>query len=118
MRSLKRSPLVRIALLSLAVLTAHTARAAKAQPIVPVRPPCPGKVTPAQPDSHKKLTSSVKRIARPGDRAGRHTLFGGPFAFTTAASTGVFYAYDAGRLTVAPHSASIPPQHLPFVLRL
>ncbi len=115
MHAVKRSPLFRIALLSLAVLSAHTARAAKAPPVNPVRPPCPAKVAAAQPEAQKKLLPNIKRLAQPGARA--HPLFGGAFALTGNAAA-FLPPHSTGQLAAGRHTVYIPPQRLPFDLRI
>ncbi len=118
MRAVKRSPVFRIALLSLTVLLAHTARAANARPILPVSVALPRKVAAAQPDPQKKLIPGIKRIANPGDRAPRHTLFGGSFGLTSAHATAILSAHAAGEIAAARRTIYIPPQRFPFALRI
>ncbi|HZQ42623.1 MAG TPA: hypothetical protein VFA99_05195 [Acidobacteriaceae bacterium] len=117
MRAVKASPLFRIALLSLAVLLAHTAHASNVRHSFPAAPPCPRKVAAAQPDAQNKLLPGIKRIANPGDRAVRHT-FRDSFAFIGAPVNGFFYTHTAGPLAAARRTLYIPPQRLPFALRI
>jgi hypothetical protein len=116
MRGIRRSPLIRIALLSFAVLLAHTSHAAT-RPVVPVSPPSSSKVA-AQPDPQKKLIPGVKRIATPRDRAPRHTLFGGSLGFTSAHVTAILSAHRAGEIAAARRAVYISPQRFPFALRI
>lgn len=115
MRAEKRLPLFRIALLSLAVLFAHTARATNARPI-PVSPPCARKVAAAQLDPQKKLIPAIKLIANPGERMHGHSFFGASFA--GAPARGVFFAHRTGPLAVARPAVYVLPQRLPFALRI
>ncbi len=116
MRAVKRSPLFRIALLSFAVLFAHTGRAANVRTIAPVRPPCARKVAATQPDTEKKLTPAIKRLIRPAQRVHFHTSLAGPLGHSRAAA---FLAAPAsGRLAAARGTAYIAPQRLPFALRI
>jgi hypothetical protein len=116
MLALKRSPLFRIALLSFAVLFAHTGRATSVQHILPAAPPCARKVAAAQPDTEKKLAPAIKRLIRPGQRVHFHTSFADPLGHTAAA--GFRSAQASGQLTLARHTLYIPPQRLPFALRI
>ena len=116
MRALRRSPLFRTALLSLAVLFAHTGHATT-RPIVPIAPACPGKVAAAQPDPEKKPALGIKRIALPGRVAAWHNLFGGAFGFTSAHAS-LFAAHSAAQLAAARWAVYVSPQHSPFVLRI
>jgi hypothetical protein len=117
MRAMKNSPLFRIALLSFAVLLAHTSHAAT-RPVVPVSPPSSSKVAAAQPDPQKKLIPGIKRIATPRDRAPRHTLFGGSLGLTSELATTILSAHRAGEIAAARRAVYIPPQRLPFALRI
>jgi hypothetical protein len=117
MRALRRSPLFRIALLSLAVLFAHTARAAT-RPIIPAAPVCPGKVAAAQPDPDKKLSLSARRIVQPGRLAHCHKLFSGAFGFTNPHAASLLSLGSAGHIPTARRTADIAPQRRPFSLRL
>lgn len=117
MRALRRSPLLRIALLSLAVLFAHTERAAT-RPVVPVVPACQSKVAAAQPDPETKLSPAGKRIVTPGHLADWHNLFGGAFGFTGAHAASALSLHSASQIAVARQTASIAPQRRPFALRI
>lgn len=116
MRAAKASPLFRIALLAFAVLFAHTAHAANPHGLVPAAPPCPRKVAAAQPDPQKNLLPALNRTARRGHRAQRH--FGGSFGLTPAPATSLFFRHSAGPLAAARRTVYIPPQRLPFDLRI
>jgi hypothetical protein len=119
MRALKRSSLFRIALLSLAVLFAHTARAANAQLVLPVAPPCPGKVAAAQPDPDKKLSPAGKRVVQPGPIADSHKFFAGTFGFTHAHAAGLLVLHNsAGPVAIARWAVCVAPQRRPFALRI
>jgi hypothetical protein len=115
MLAAKRSPLFRIALLSFAVLFAHTGRASNVQHTLPGSPPCARKVAAAQPDPEKKLAPAIKRLIRPG-RVHFHTSFADPLGHTTAAT--FLAAQPSGQLTLSRRSVYIPPQRLPFALRI
>ena len=120
MRAVRRSPLFRIALLSLAVLSAHTAHAAK-RPILPA-PPCPRKVAAAQPDPQKKLSIGSKQIVMPGDLpayllAG-HNFLGHSFGFTCGHAGSLLLLHSAVQIAIAHWTASIAPQRRQFVLRI
>src|SRR5581483_4874529 len=95
MRAVKASPLFRIALLSLAVLLAHTAHGSNVRHSFPAAPPCPRKVAAAQPDPQNKLLPGIKCVASFGDGPVRHT-FGGCFACIAAPVNGFFYTHNAG----------------------
>src|SRR5579875_152198 len=116
MRAVRRSPLFRIALLALAVLCAHTVRA-NTQPIVPICPPCPGKVAAAQPSSEKKLFPASKRSARP-PRPDARSSFGAPPYFLAAHPAAVLFLRRPGQIAVALRTVHIPAQRRPFALRL
>lgn len=118
MYAVRRSPLFRIALLSLAVLLAHTAHAASAQLILPVRPPCPGKVAAAQPDPEKKLSPASKRAVQPGRLADFHKLFGGSLSVTVTRATSLLSLHGAVQTAVARWAPSIAPQRRPYALRI
>ena len=118
MRAVRRSPLFRIALLSLAVLFAHTAHAANARPVIPAAPPCTGKVAAAQPDPEKKLSPAGKRIVRPGFLAVHHSLSGGSFSFAVAQATHFPSAYSVCQIAVARWTVYVAPQRRPFALRI
>lgn len=122
MRALRRSPLFRIAVLSLAVLFAHTARATNVQRILPAAPPCPRKVAASQPDPDKKLSPAGKRILRPGHLPGYllagHNFFGGSFGFTSAHAASLLSLPSAAHIAIARSTASIAPQHPFFALRI
>lgn len=115
MLAVKRSPLFRIALLSFAVLFAHTGRATNVDHILPVKPPCAGKVAAAQPDSDKKLAPAIRRFVRPDGRAHFHTTAAHPLVNSAAA----FRAAQAStRTALARQLVYIPSQRLPFDLRI
>lgn len=116
MRALRHSPLFRIAILSLAVLFAHTSHAATGLRTFPVRPPCPGKVAAAQPDSNKKLSPTAKRILQPGRLAACHKLFAGALAHPHAAS--LLALHRAVPFAFARWTPSLAPQRRPFDLRI
>jgi hypothetical protein len=117
MRALRNCPLFRIAVLSLAVLFAHTAHAAN-RPILPVAPACPGKVAAAQPDPDKKLSPAGKRLVTPGHFAGLHNLFGGSFGFTTSHAASLLPVQTSVQIAVARWAVSTTPQRSPFTLRI
>jgi hypothetical protein len=117
MRALRSSPLFRIALLSLAVLFAHTAHAV-ARPIIPAAPACPRKVAAAQPDPEKKLSPASKRIVRPGRLANSHSLFGGAFGFTNPHTASLLSLHGAVQVATAPRTVCVVPQRRSFALRL
>lgn len=117
MRAVRRSPLFRIVLLSLAVLLAHTAHAAN-RPILPVAPPCQGKVAATQPDPEKKLSPAVKRIVTPGHVADWHKLFGHSFGFTSARAASLLPVRSAVQIAVTRWTACVAPQYRPFALRI
>jgi hypothetical protein len=110
--------LFRIALLSLAVLFAHTARMANAQLILPVAPPCPSKVAAAQPDPEKKLSPANKRIVQPGPLAHSHNLFGGAFGLPSAHAAGLLSLHSDGHIVFVRWTADVVPQRRPFALRI
>ena len=118
MGAMRRSPLFRIALLSLAVMFAHTARLANAQLILPVAPPCPGKVAAAQPDPDKKLSPASKRIVQPGPLAHSHKLFAGPFGLTNAHAASLVLLQSAGQIAIARTTVYIAAQRPLFALRI
>jgi hypothetical protein len=122
MRALRRSPLFRIAVLSMAVLFAHTARATNVQRIIPSAPPCARKVAASQPDPDKKLSPAGKRILWPGHLPGYlqagHNLFGGSLGFTTAHAASVLPAHGAVQIALARRTVHIAPQHSLFALRI
>lgn len=113
MRAAKSSPLFRIALLSLAVLFAHTIRAS-AQPILRACQPCPGKVAAAQPDSQKKLFTTVKRNVR----GRQQKLSSGWFQPAAVHGVGILPGYGTARVSVTRWSSSMSPQGRAFVLRI
>jgi hypothetical protein len=115
MLAAKRSPLFRIALLSFAVLFAHTGRAANVQHTFPGTPPCARKVAAAQPDTEKKLAPAIKRRIRPGQRVHFHTSFADPLGQPGAAAV---RAAQASQLTLARRRVYVAPQRLRFALRL
>jgi hypothetical protein len=117
MRAMKRSPLFRIALLSLAVLSAHTAHAANPHAFVPVRPPCARKVAAAQPDLDKKLTPALKRLIRPGQRVHFHTSFAHPLGFSGAYAPAQA-AHASSQLALARQAVYRAPQRRSFALRI
>ena len=117
MRALRRSPLFRTALLSLAVLFAHTVRAGCLQTITPAGPPCPGKVAAAQPDPEKKFTPGNKRV-KPGRLAEHHNLIVGAFGLTAAHTAGITFTHHAGQFPVARWAIDVAPQRRPFALRI
>jgi hypothetical protein len=117
MCAVRRSPLFRIALLSLAVLFAHTAHAANRR-IVPVAPPCARKVAASQPDPEKKLSPAARRTVTPGHLAYWHNLFDGSFGFTHAHAASLLALPSAVQIAVARSTASIAPQRRPFALRI
>ena len=118
MRAVRLTPLFRIALLSLAVLFAHTARATNVRRIIPSAPPCPRKVAAAQPDPEKKLPPAGKRIVTRGHLADLHNLFGGSFSFAVAQATCFLSAHSTHQIALARWTLSIAPQRPPLVLRL
>jgi hypothetical protein len=117
MRAVRRSPLLRIALLTLAVLFAHTVRS-NTQTILPVQPPCPGKVAATQPDSDKKLPLAIKRLVKSGRLQAGHTLFGGPFDFAAADAATLLSVRSSGQFTFARWTVAIDRQRRPFALRI
>jgi hypothetical protein len=117
MRAVRNSPLFRIALLSLAVLFAHTVRA-QTLPIIPVCPPCPGKVAAAQPDSEKKLPLAGKQVIKPSRLAHAHSLFGGSFDLAGAHPASTLSLSRPGQIAIARGTVYIAPQRWPFTLRL
>ena len=117
MRTVRRSPLLRIVLLSLAVLFTHTARA-NTQLIVPVSPPCPGKVALAQPNPEKKLSLKTWRIATPAHPAYGHRLFGGSFNLPGPHTSRLLFTANPRHLATARQALAIQPQRRPFALRL
>jgi hypothetical protein len=117
MRAVRHSPLFRIALLSLAVLFAHTVRA-HTQPIIPVSTPCPGKVAAAQPDAQKKLPLAGKRIVKPGRLADGHSLFAGSLGFAGAHRATVLSVRIPGQIIRARRTEYLDLQRRPFALRL
>ena len=116
MRAARNSPLFRIALLSLAVLFAHTA-GAHTQLINPVCPPCPGKVAAAQPEAEKKPPLASVRIVKPKRFAGGHSLFNS-LDFAAAHRDGLLSVHSAGQNILARRAALIAPQRWPFALRI
>jgi hypothetical protein len=118
MGAMRRSPLFRIALLSLAVLFAHTTHAANVERIIPSAPPCAAKVAAAQPDPEKKLSPASKGIVRPGHLADSHNLFGDSFGFATAHAASLLSLHSAGQIAIARCTVSIAPQHSLFALRI
>jgi hypothetical protein len=118
MRAIKRSPLFLIALLSFAVLFAHTGRAAHVQHIAPVRPPCARKVAAAQPDAEKKLAPAIKRLIFPGRRVHFHTSFAHTLGFSRARAAALHAANTSGQLALTRGNAHVPPQHRSFTLRI
>jgi len=117
MRAVRNSPLLRIVLLSLAVLFAHSMRA-NAQQIVSVSPACAGKVAAAQPDPEKKLPLRAPQILKRGHLPGSHNLFGGSVDFTGAHGAALLFLPDSSHTMVAHSAASIAPQRRPFDLRI
>jgi hypothetical protein len=117
MRAVRRSPLLRIALLTLAVLFAHTVRS-NTQTILPVQPPCPGKVAATQPDSDKKLPLAIKRLVKPGRLQAGHTLFGGPFDFAGPHAATLLSVRRPGQFIFARWTVAIDRQRRPFALRI
>lgn len=121
MRAVRRTPLFRIALLSLAVLFAHTAHAAN-RPILPVAPPCPRKAAASQPDPEKKLSPAGKRIVTPGHLPpyllSGHNVFGHSFGFTSAHAASLLPLPGVAQIAIARWTASIAPQRRPFALRI
>jgi hypothetical protein len=118
MGTLRRSPLFRIALLSLAVLFAHTLHATDVQRIVSAGLPCAAKVAVAQPDPEKKLVHGTSRIVRPRFDAGFHRSSGGDFSFTVARAADLLFPLSACPKAVSPQIAYSAPQRWPFVLRI
>jgi hypothetical protein len=116
MRAVRRSPLFRIALLTLAVLFAQTIRA-NTQQIIAVCAPCPGKVAAAQPDPEKKLFPAARRTNRPEPPAGRHHL-SSSLGVAHAYSTSLLSVSGSGQITVARWAVSIAPQRRSFALRI
>lgn len=117
MRAMRRSPLFRIALLSLAVLSAHTAHATNVRHSFPAAPPCPRKVAAAQPDQDNKPSLQIKRIVR-SRHANSHSSSGGPFFFAPAHTRGFLAAQNPAQIAVGRRTADITPQHRLFVLRI
>jgi hypothetical protein len=118
MRAVRRSPLFRIALLSLTVLFAHTVHAARAAANFSVARSCAGKVAAAQPDPEKKLIRGSKRIVRPGRLADCHNLFGGAFGLPGAHVGSVLAVYSGGPVAAARRTVDVAPQRRPFALRI
>lgn len=117
MRAVRNSPLFRIALLSVAVLFAHTVPA-HTQPIIPVSTPCPGKVAVAQPDSEKKLPLATKRVIKPARLEHSHSLFGSSLDLANAHRLAVLLVRSPGQSILTRGTAYIAPQRWPFALRL
>jgi hypothetical protein len=117
MLAMKRFPLFRTALLSLAVLVAHTAHAAN-RPTTPAAPPCSFKVAAAQPDPEQKPLLGSKRIVRPSFLASHHSLCGGFSSFALAQTACFPSAYSVGQTAVARWTAHLAQQCPPFVLRV
>jgi hypothetical protein len=116
MLAVTRFPLLRSALLGLAVLFAHTAHAAN-RPITPAAPPCSIKVAAAQPESEEKPVLGSKRIVRPGVLAS-HNLSGGFSSFAVAQTTCFLSAYSVVQPAVAQWTVYPAQQRRPFVLRI
>jgi hypothetical protein len=117
MRAVRRSPLLRIALLTLAVLFAHTVRS-NTQTILPVQPPCPGKVAAAQPDSERKLPLVSTRLVKPGRLQDGQTLFAGSFDLTGARAATLLSVRTPGQSNFTRWTAAFDPQRRPFALRI
>ena len=117
MRALRRSPLVRIAVLGLAVLFAHTVRA-NTQPIFAGRPPSPGKVTVAQPDPQKKPLLGSRQIVRPGRHSHARNRFGGSLDFACAQPASLLCAYSLATVNLERSTVSVTPQRRLFDLRI
>lgn len=118
MFGVRRSPLFRIALLSLAVLFTHTARATNVEHSFPATPPCARKVAAAQPDPEKKLSTGNKQIVMPGRLTDRHNIFGYSFGFTNAYAASLLPVHGTAQIALARSTASITPQRRPFALRI
>ncbi|HEY4009872.1 MAG TPA: hypothetical protein VGM11_06950 [Acidobacteriaceae bacterium] len=118
MRAVRRSPLLRIALLSLTVLFAHTVHAARAAANFSVARSCAAKVAAAQPDPEKKLVPGSKRIVRPGRLADCHNLFGGGFGLPGARGADLLLVSSGVPLSVASWTVDVAPQRRPFTLRI
>jgi len=116
MRVTRPSPLFRIALLSLAVLFAHTLRA-NTQPILPASPPSPGKVAAAQPDSRKKPPLATTQIVKPRNLH-NHNWFGGSFQLAGAHASILLDRPDRGPTVTARAAIHTRPQRRPFDLRI
>lgn len=115
MRAVRCSPWFRIFLLSLAVLFAHTGHAATG-PILPACHPNTLKVGATRLESEKKVSLAITRLATPGRLAQGHTLFNGSFGLTGA--TAILCAQATRKITVVRATLYIPPQRLPFDLRI
>lgn len=118
MRAVKRSPLFRIALLSFAVLFAHTGRAARVQHIAPVKPPCARKVAATQPDNQKKLAPAIRRLVRPRPHTRLQTSFAHPLGFSGAHPASLHAGHVSGQLALLRGTTCIPPQRRSFALRI
>ncbi|HEV2579078.1 MAG TPA: hypothetical protein VGU25_17870 [Acidobacteriaceae bacterium] len=116
MRAVRRSPWFRIALLSLAVLFAHTGHAAT-RSILPDCHPNTVKVAATRLESEKKLSLAVTRLVRPARLAHRHTSFAS-FDLAGAYSASLLSLPGTGHLTFARWSVSTDPQRRPFALRI
>ncbi|HTV08193.1 MAG TPA: hypothetical protein VMD97_04025 [Candidatus Aquilonibacter sp.] len=117
MRALRRSPLFRIALLSLAVLFAHTAHAAN-RPILLVAPPCAGKVAAAQPDPEKRPVLGRKQVVRPRFPATSHAASGSALFFPLARTAYVLCAEGAAQISLARSALYVAQQQRPFHPRI
>jgi len=117
MRALRRSPLVRIAVLGLAVLFAHTVRA-DTQPIIPICPPRPGKVAVAQPDPQKKPLLGTRQIVRPGRHSHAHDWFDGSLDLACAHAASLLATHRLGKIGCACSTVSVVPQRRLFDLRI
>ena len=117
MRAVRCSPWFRIALLSLAVLFAHTGHAAT-RPILPDCHPNTVKVAATRLESEKKLSLAITRIAGPGTVARSHASFAASFDIAAAHHAGVLSFRSTGQLILARWTVSTDPQRRPFALRI
>jgi hypothetical protein len=116
MRAVKRSPLVRIALLSLAVLFAHTGHAAT-RPIVPAYHPSTVKVAATRLESEKKLSLAITRLSAPA-RLAHHNSFGGSFDLAATHPAAALALRSPGQTTAVLRTVDILSQRRPFALRI
>ncbi|HEX5282858.1 MAG TPA: hypothetical protein VFW30_01970 [Bryocella sp.] len=117
MPAVRRSPWFRIALLSLAVLFAHTGHAAT-RPILPIYHPSTVKVAATRLESEQKLSLAITRLASPGRLVHSLTSFGGSFDVAAAHRASVLPSNSPARFTSARWNVSTNPQRRPFALRI